>query len=52
MMPVVDSAGLKRFPTNPDELGVLVFTDAQRGRLKRGGATADTEALIFLASQE
>jgi hypothetical protein len=51
-MSVVDSASFERFPTNPSELGVLMFTNAQRGRLKRGGATADTEALVFLAPQE
>jgi subtilisin family serine protease len=40
------------FPTNSGELGVLMFTNASRGSLKRGGATADTEAIIFLRSEE
>jgi subtilisin family serine protease len=40
------------FPTNSGELGVLMFTNASRGSLKQGGATADTEAIIFLVSEE
>lgn len=51
-MSVADSAAFNRFPTNPDELGILMFTNGDRGRLNRGGATVDTEALIFLAEQE
>ena len=73
-MPVVDLAAFNRFPTNSGELGVLMFTNASRGKLtlkqfpesdtevypvspavnipKQGGATADTEAIIFLNSEE
>jgi hypothetical protein len=51
-MSVVDFAAFNRSPTNSDELGVLMFTNAHRGKLKRGGATADTEAIMFLASPE
>jgi subtilisin family serine protease len=53
-MSVEDLAASKRLPhpTNSGELGVLMFTDADGGSLKRGGATADTEAIIFLGSEE
>jgi hypothetical protein len=51
-MSVLDFAAFDRWPTNPGELGLLMFTNGHRGSLKRGGATADMEALIFLASQE
>lgn len=33
---------------NTDELGLLLFTNGDRGAGNRGGATQDTEALIFL----
>ena len=33
--------------TNPNELGVMVFTNGDRGSSSRGGATADTEVLFF-----
>jgi hypothetical protein len=53
-MSVEDLAASKRlpFPTNSGELGVLMFTNASRGSLKQGGSTADTEAIIFLGSEE
>lgn len=35
--------------TNPDELGVLMFTNGDRGAASRGGATPETEAIIFTA---
>jgi minor extracellular serine protease Vpr len=37
------------FPGNSDELGLLLFTNGDRGAGNRGGATQDTEALLFLA---
>ncbi|MGH8875314.1 MAG: hypothetical protein ACRDVM_08720, partial [Acidimicrobiia bacterium] len=37
---------------NTPELGVLLFTNSDRGSTSRGGATADTEALIFTAGSE
>jgi subtilisin family serine protease len=54
VMSVEDLAASKRLPvsTNSGELGVLMFTNASRGSLKQGGATADTEAIIFLSSEE
>jgi hypothetical protein len=54
VMSVGDLAASNRlpFPTNSGELGVLMFTNASRGSLKQGGATADTEAIIFLRSEE
>jgi hypothetical protein len=49
-----DPAGLEvydfgSFPGNSDELGLLLFTNGDRGAGNRGGATKDTEALLFLA---
>ena len=35
------------FPGNADELGVLLFTNGDRGAASRGGATKKTEALLF-----
>ncbi len=35
------------FPGNTSELGVLLFTNGDRGPASRGAATADTEALLF-----
>ena len=37
---------------NPREIGLLVFTNGDRGPGARGGATQKTEALIFLKSFE
>jgi hypothetical protein len=37
------------FPGNTPELGLLLFTNGDRGAGNRGGATQDTEALLFLA---
>jgi hypothetical protein len=37
------------FPGNTPELGLLLFTNGDRGTGNRGGATQDTEALLFLA---
>ena len=37
------------FPGNSEELGLLLFTNGDRGAGNRGGATQDTEALLFLA---
>jgi hypothetical protein len=37
------------FPGNTDELGLLLFTNGDRGAGNRGGATQNTEALLFLA---
>ena len=36
------------FPGNTEELGVLLFSNGDRGAGNRGGATEDTEALYFL----
>ena len=36
-------------PGNSPELGVMLFTNGDRGAGARGGATEDTEALLFLA---
>jgi minor extracellular serine protease Vpr len=54
VMSVGDLAASNRFPfpTNSEELGVLMFTNVFRGSLRQGGATADTEAIIFLGSEE
>lgn len=35
------------FPGNSPELGLLLFTNGDRGAGARGGATQDTEALLF-----
>ncbi len=43
----VDDYGL--FPGNTNELGILLFTNGDRGAGARGGATEDTEALMFIA---
>ena len=37
------------FPGNSPEGGVMLFTNGSRGGGARGGATEDTEALLFLA---
>jgi hypothetical protein len=47
-----DSAGLQvfdfgPFPGNSPELGILLFTNGDRGAGARGGATQETEALLF-----
>jgi minor extracellular serine protease Vpr len=49
-----DAAGLAvydfgPFPGNSPELGLMLFTNGDRGAGNRGGATQDTEALLFLA---
>jgi len=48
-----DAAGLYvydfgLFPGNTPELGLMLFTNGDRGSGARGGATQDTEALLFL----
>jgi len=37
------------FPGNTPELGLLLFTNGDRGPGNRGGATQDSEALLFTA---
>jgi hypothetical protein len=37
------------FPGNTPELGVMLVTNGDRGSGNRGGATQDTEALLFFA---
>ena len=37
------------FPGNTPELGVLMFTNGDRGAGVRGGATESTEAQVFTA---
>jgi subtilisin family serine protease len=37
------------FPGNTDELGLMLLTNGDRGGGARGGATFDTEALLFMA---
>jgi subtilisin family serine protease len=49
-----DPAGLSiydftLFPGNTPELGVMLITNGDRGAGFRGGATQDTEALLFMA---
>jgi subtilisin family serine protease len=49
-----DPAGLAvydfgAFPGNSPELGLMLITNGDRGAGNRGGATEDTEALLFLA---
>jgi minor extracellular serine protease Vpr len=49
-----DPAGLAvydfgAFPGNSPELGLLLFTNGDRGAGNRGGATQETEALLFFA---
>ncbi len=39
------------FPDNSPELGLLLFTNGDRGAGNRGGATQDTEALLFLVDE-
>jgi minor extracellular serine protease Vpr len=45
---VMGSAGFTEDSASPREKGLLVFTNSDRGPSSRGGATADTEALIFI----
>lgn len=40
------------FPGNSPELGLMLITNGDRGAGNRGGATQDTEALLFLAPAE
>ena len=49
-----DAAGLSvydfgEFPGNSSELGLLLFTNGDRGAGARGGATQASEALLFMA---
>jgi hypothetical protein len=37
------------FPGNSPEVGVMLVTNGDRGSGVRGGATQDTEALLFTA---
>jgi len=37
------------FPGNSPELGVMLVTNGDRGSGARGGATQDTEAILFRA---
>ena len=37
------------FPGNSPELGLMMFTNGDRGGGNRGGATQETEALLFMA---
>jgi minor extracellular serine protease Vpr len=46
---VMDVIDFGPFPGNTDELGVMLFTNGDRGAGNRGGATQDTEAMLFLA---
>lgn len=39
------------FPDNSPELGLMLITNGDRGAGNRGGATKDTEALLFLATE-
>jgi subtilisin family serine protease len=45
---VMGSAGATEVSDSPRERGLLVFTNSDRGASSRGGATADTEALVFI----
>ena len=49
-----DEAGLDvydfgQFPGNSPELGLMLFTNGDRGSGSHGGATPATEALLFMA---
>ena len=46
-LPAMDVLDFGPGGTNPGELGVMLFTNGDRGAGSRGGATADTEALFF-----
>lgn len=46
---VMDVIDFGPFPGNTDELGVMLFANGDRGAGNRGGATEDTEAMLFLA---
>lgn len=37
------------FPGNTDELGIMLNTNGDRGFGAYGGATQDTESLLFMA---
>ena len=39
------------FPGDSPELGLMLITNGDRGAGNRGGATQDTEALLFLATE-
>jgi subtilisin family serine protease len=45
----LDITDFGAFPGNSEELGVLLITNGDRGAGASGGATEDTEALLFLA---
>lgn len=45
---VMDVLDFGPFPGNTEELGVMLFTNGDRGAGNRGGATQDTEAMLFL----
>jgi hypothetical protein len=45
---VMAVVGLDAVADNADDIGLLLFTNSDRGPSSRGGATADTEALVFV----
>ena len=45
----VDVIDFGAFPGNTDELGIMLFTNGDRGSGNRGGATQDSEALLIRA---
>ena len=45
----VDVIDFGPFPGNSDELGIMLFTNGDRGSGNRGGATQDSEALLLFA---
>jgi subtilisin family serine protease len=45
----VDVIDFGAFPGNTDELGLMLFTNGDRGSGNRGGATQGTEALLIFA---
>jgi hypothetical protein len=46
---VLDVYDFGLFPGNTPELGVMMFTNGDRGAGARGGATEKTEALLYMA---
>jgi hypothetical protein len=45
----VDVIDFGPFPGNTEELGIMLFTNGDRGSGNRGGATQDSEALLLFA---
>ena len=44
--------GIDALAREPQDMGLLIFTNSDRGPTSRGGATADTEALVVVPPSE